>query len=212
VYEIRPTTLAECKHLFEQFHAYKGAGKVATYALACVENGRILAAFTWKPPPPGVGEAVCPEAPQGVLALSRMVAIPREERDWHVSRPLRHIMRWRIDRTRWPVLVTYADAAAGHTGHVYRCSGWQATHTATVPVYLNAAGERASRYRNGRINTEGLTRNGSTEITRWEHWTCPRGTAAEWMAVNGWRRETRPGVWRSGNPRGAWVRVVSSAP
>jgi hypothetical protein len=30
-----------------------------------------------------------------------------------------------IDRTRWPVLVTYSDIGQGHTGHVYKCSGWE---------------------------------------------------------------------------------------
>jgi len=78
----------------------------------------VVAAYAWQPPPPGASRAVCPEAPEGVLALSRMVAVPRDERRLqHVSTPLRRQMRVLIDRGRWPVLVTYSDEGQGHTGN-----------------------------------------------------------------------------------------------
>jgi tRNA U34 5-carboxymethylaminomethyl modifying GTPase MnmE/TrmE len=55
-------------------------------------------------------------------------ALPREERRLrHISKPLKRQMRDLIDRTRWPVLVTYSDEGQGHLGHVYKCSGWQKT-------------------------------------------------------------------------------------
>lgn len=161
-----------------------------------------MAAYAWQPPAPGAARSVCPEAPHGVLALSRMVAVPREERRLqHVSKPLRLQMRRLIDRTRWPVLVTYSDEGLGHTGHVYKCSGWQPTERRERPTFLDAEGRRVSSYSDGRHNTEGLTPGEPTWIQRWEHWACPRHRALAWMMAHGWRRVAIPGQrWRSGSP------------
>lgn len=105
----------------------------------------------WQPPPPGAASAVCPEAPFGALALSRMVALPRSERALrHISKPLRQQMRRLIDRTRWPVLVTYSDEGQGHTGHVYKCSGWTPTVRSHRPIRETVDGARASSYSNGK--------------------------------------------------------------
>ena len=121
-------TGAEVKALCSMFHGYGGSGSVFTYAFGVYEAGHIIAAYAWQPPPLPSAMSVCKRAPQAVLALSRMVAVPRAERHLnHVSRPLRHQMKRLIDRTRWPVLITYSDKSLGHTGHVYKCSGWRAT-------------------------------------------------------------------------------------
>ena len=208
-YDLRPTTLAEVTALCAAPHGYGGAGGAATYAFAVVEGGRVVAAYSWQPPPPGAARAVCPEAPAGVLALSRMVAVPREERDLrHVSTPLRRQMRLLIDRGRWPVLVTYSDEGQGHTGHVYRCSGWTATTRTKNPYFVNAQGVRTSIYSNGKHGTRALTRGGHTTLQRWEHWACERGAADAHMDAAGWRRHPIPGkCWRSGNQAYAWVRL-----
>lgn len=198
---MRLCTLAEARGLCERHHGYASAGGSATYAFGIYENERIVAAYLWQPPPPGAARAVCPEAPAGVLALSRMVAVPRDERALrHVSKPLRKQMRAVIDRGRWPVLLTYSDEGQGHTGHVYRCSGWLPTTKARHPTFADPAGARVSRYSNGKSSTVGLTRCGMTTLQRWEHWICSRGEAAVWMEMHGWRRVPVPGkVWRSGN-------------
>lgn len=121
-YDLRPVPRADVAALCAAHHGYGGAGHAVTYAWGVVEGGRVIAAYAWQPPPPGAARAVCPEAPTGVLALSRMVAVPRDERRLrHVSTPLRRQMRVLIDRGRWPVLVTYSDEGQGHTGHDYRC-------------------------------------------------------------------------------------------
>jgi hypothetical protein len=200
-YELRPTTLSHVRDLCEQFHGYGSAGGVAVYCFGVWEGDALVAAYSWQPPPPGAAKAICPEAPQGVLALSRMVAVPRDQRKLnHVSRPLRRQMRRLIDRSRWPVLVTYSDEGQGHTGHVYKCSGWQPTSRECVPVFETVNGARASRYANGKTGKRTLNRNGSTFIQRWEHWACDRGGAAKWMAWHGWRRVPIPGkFWNSGN-------------
>lgn len=200
-FDVRPIRLADARPLFERFHAYKGAGNTATYALGCIESGRIVAAFMWQPPAPGAALSVCAEAPHGVLALSRMVAVPRDERVLrHISKPLRHIMRRVIDRGRWPVLVTYSDEGAGHTGHVYKCSGWTATHRAKVPFYVDGGGRsreflqrwRASHGRNharrnhhdSAVGALGVRarRRGATHRRRWLGAPVDGQVVAQWCA------------------------------
>lgn len=200
-YDMRLISLVEVRSLCERFHGYGSAGNAAVYCFGVFEKEVVIAAYAWQPPPPGAAKAVCPEAPQGVLALSRMVAVPREERALnHVSRPLRRQMRTLIDRSRWPALVTYSDEGQGHTGYVYKCSGWEATSKESRPFYLNDNGKRASSYSNGRHGGRNLTLGGHTIIQRWEHWACDRGSAGEWMTDHGWNKVAIPGkVWRSGN-------------
>jgi hypothetical protein len=210
-YDLRTVTLSQVRCLCEQFHWYASAGAAAVYCFGVWEGNAIVAAYAWQPPPPGAARAVCPEAPHGVLALSRMVAVPRRNRKLnHVSRPLRRQMKRLIDRTRWPVLVTYSDQGCGHTGHVYKCSGWRATKKEKRPFFLDDKGRRVSSYSNGRHGSRSLTRGGTTVLQRWEHWMCKRGMAAEWLASHGWHRVPVPGKrWRSGNQAFTYVRDTS---
>jgi hypothetical protein len=118
-------------------------------------------------------------------------------------------MRRSIDRGRWPVLLTYSDEGQGHTGHVYKCSGWEKTKFVWRPFFETPDGKRASSYSNGRHGSRDLARAGRTRMQRWEHWVCPRGQALAWMLAHGWRHVPVPGrVWRSGNPRHTWERSV----
>ncbi len=201
-FDLRPTSLAVVRELCAAHHGYKSTGNNATYAFAVFEDSVPVAAYVWQPPPPGAAKAICPEAPHGVLALSRMVAVPKGcRRLQHVSRPLRRQMRALIDRTRWPVLVTYSDEGEGHTGHVYKCSGWEKTERARRPRFVDEHGARASRYANGKADARPLTSKGYTTIQRWEHWVCARGKAQEHMSAHGWERVRIEGkVWKSGQP------------
>lgn len=201
-YDMRTCGLNEARRLCERYHGYASAGNNATYAFGVYENDILVAAYVWQPPAPGAARSVSKEAPQGVLALSRMVAVPRTERRLnHISKPLRRQMRLEIDRGRWPVLVTYHDEGEGHTGHVYKCSGWTATTRRKCPVYRTDTGARASSYSNGKHGDRKLIRAGWTWIQRWEHWACDRGDAADHMDRHGWIRVPVPGkTWRSGNP------------
>jgi hypothetical protein len=207
-YDLRPCSMDVVRGLVERHHGYGSIGNFSVYAFAVYENEAPVAAYIWQPPPPGAAKAVCPEAPQGVLALSRMVAVPRENRVLnHVSRPLRRQMKHLIDRSRWPVLVTYSDEGQGHTGHTYQCSGWKPTARAQRPFFLDEAGRRASSYANGKHGERSLQKGGMTTVQRWEHWICARGHAAAWMEEHGWRRVAVPGkIWRSGAPAYTFVR------
>ena len=209
-YDLRATPASGLHLIFALHHGYGGIGNACTYSFAVFEEHGAVAAFVWQPPAPGAAKSVCPEIPQGVLSLSRMVAVPRIERQLnHISKPLRRQMRVLIDRTRWPVLVTYSDEGQGHTGHVYKCSGWEKTTRKKYPYFEDEDGVRRSSYSNGKAAT-GLRRAGTTWIQRWEHWICPQGHAAEYMQDFGWRREPIPGkVWRSGNQAYRWVQEAA---
>lgn len=202
------TSIASVEHLFSAHHGYKSVGKVATYCFAVMEDDRPVAAFTWNPPPPGAAQALS-AAPGGggVLALSRMVAVPKEERRLQkISKALRRQMVGGfIDRTRWPVLVTYSDASMGHTGHVYKCSGWLKDGERTVLTCTNEEGQRKSRYASGKRSS--FESNGTAVLTRWVHRACPAGEEAVWMVNNGWWLKRIEGkTWSSGNPAYTWVR------
>lgn len=209
-YDLRACGLEDVRDLFEQFHGYKSVGKVAVYTFAVYEGARPVAAFVWNPPPPGAARSVCPEAPGGVLALSRMVAVDRDKRELnHISKPLRRQMKALIDRGRWPALVTYSDEGQGHTGHVYKCSGWEPTRRSKAPVFEDDGGRRRSRYCAGKIIAADLNPKGHTYIQRWEQWACDRGAAHEHMQSKGWRHVRVPArTWRSGNPCYTWVQEL----
>lgn len=207
-YELRTATRDDVLELFKQHHGYKSASNSMTYCFAVFEDDEPVAAYAWQPPPPGSAKAVCPEAPQGVLSLSRMVAVPKSQRRLkHISKPLRRQMNHLIDRTRWPVLVTYSDEGQGHNGFVYECSGWTKTVRSRRPVNENADGERCSSYSNGKHGKRELVRAGHTWIQRWESRICQPGEAANWMTDHGWVRVPVPGKrYANGNQAFTYVR------
>lgn len=210
---LHATDLRRVRHLFGAHHGYGGVGGASTYCFGWFENSEPVAAFVWQPPPPGSAESVCPEAPYGVLSLSRMVAVPKESRVLQrISVPLKAQMRDLIDRGRWPVLVTYSDEGEGHNGWVYQCSRWHRTIRSVVPFHVNAAGVRVSRYNAGKKRSRDIQRGGTTTIQRWEHRACPAGKTAEWIATHGWRRVLTGGVWNSGNPAATWVKSDGEVP
>lgn len=208
-FDLRVVTMATVEALCKSHHGYGGAGRVAAYAFAVYEGPRVVAAYAWQPPPPQAAIVVAPEAPQGVLNLSRMVAVNKPDRALkHVSKPLRVQMKRLIDRTRWPVLITYSDEGEGHNGYTYQCSGFTPTATNEAAVFVDASGRRCSSYSNGATHTREFVPAGTTTVQRWEHWICPRGDAGAWMASHGWRRVPTGKTWRSGNPAYAWIRDV----
>lgn len=194
------------RHLFQKYHGYKDAGN-AGEVWACFERGKAVAAWTWQPPPPGAARLIAPECPSAVLSLSRMVATPRGEREWHISKPLRWIMRHGLDRGRWPSLITYADTGEGHSGHVYKCSGWKKDGEVESVRYGDPKRPevRRSIYAAGK-RKQGLVVVGRTVLIRFVHRVCPKGQEKMWIAKHGWRREFNGKYWRNGAKQYEWVR------
>ena len=140
-----------------------------------------------------------------------MVAVDKKDRRLkHISKPLRRQMNYAIDRTRWPVLVTYSDEGEGHNGFVYECSGWTPTTRNKRPVNENADGARCSSYSNGKHGKRDLVRVGFTWIQRWESRVCAAGEALRWMESHGWTRIEVPGKrWANGKQAHTYVRVAA---
>lgn len=202
-FDLRPCKIPDVANLFEQYHGYGSVGRLAVACFAVFEDSRPIAAYVWQPPRPGPADVLAPSAPWGVLALSRMVAVPKAERRLkHISKPLRQIMRSGLDRTRWPILVTYSDGGQGHTGYVYKCSGWTEDGTFPRKFYTDAHGARRSIYANGAPST-GLTFGGTTLLTRWVHRLVPIGEELAYLNSHGWFNvpDPRGRTWRSGNLR-----------
>ncbi len=205
-------TLADILPLLQAYHAYEGVGAVGE-VWVCREAGRVVAGWSWAPPAPGAAKRYAPACPSSVLSLSRMVAIPKAERTWQISKPLLWLMRRGIDRGRWPVLLTYSDAGAGHAGLAYMASRWRRGDTTTARVYEDAEGRRRSPFNNGGQRTEGLTLKGETQITAWTHRACALGAEEAHLHAAGWRRVPRPGkVWRSGAPAFTWIQARVAGP
>jgi len=216
-YDLQQVDIEDTRGIIIKHHPYKSLPIISSYSFVVLESGKIIAAYVWAIAGP-FAKSVCAEAPYGVLALSRMVAVPKTQRDLnHVSKPLRRQMKVLIDRGRWPVLVTFSDEGQGHTGHVYKCSGWQRTTRRTSLNYEDKDGCRKS-------DTAGCTVGedrkailasyrlvGESVKQRWEHWICPRGTADKWISSYGWRRVETGRLWRSGNPAHKWVQEPIAA-
>jgi hypothetical protein len=203
----QPGSWSDVIPLLRAYHPY-GSGGSAGSVWVAREGGRVVAAWTWQPPPLGSAKAVSPACPSAVLSLSRMVAIPKSERDWHLSKPLKWLMKNGLDRGRWPGLVTYADTGEGHTGHVYLCSGWQpdGEHWSKRYERADEPGIRRSVYANGRTSKDGLVMVGRSKIIRFVHRVCEPGLEREHIESNGWSLVETGKRWKSGNPARKWVR------
>ncbi len=213
-YDLRPCFLWQVRKLCEVYHGYKSTGNVAVYSFGVFEDDKIVAGFLWQPPAPGAAKSVSKHEPAIVLALSRMVAIPKVERKLnHISKPLRRQMKVLIDRERWPILITYSDSSLGHTGHVYKCSGWQKTRKSYNTIYEDNEGNRRSKYNAGETSDLFLNKVGVAEIQRWEHWICQKDETKTWLEEHNFRRVPIAGkVWKSGNQAFTIVRKKEDAP
>lgn len=205
-YDVRRIGISDARPLFAAHHAFAGVGRAGTYTFGFFEGDVLKAAFVFNPPIIGAAKNICPEAPHGVLALARMVAVPKSDRaEQNIADVLRYICGTLIDRTRWPVLVSYADTGAGHSGAVYRYAGWQMTREAAAEVCEDERGARRSKYTNGKRSKHAVT--GTTTLRRFEHRICPPGDTALFMARQGWRRVTKYPKKFGASPRHVWQRA-----
>ncbi|MEJ8308571.1 hypothetical protein WKI41_05915 [Agrobacterium larrymoorei] len=148
-WEVRSVSLDVARNLVELFHYSQGASNTATYLHGLFRKGEIFdnACFGivwWIPPTKTAAQATFSENWEGVLSLSRMVIVPEAPKNacsFLIARSLKL-----IDRLRWPCLVTYADGWQGHTGSVYRASGWEHVgETKPERVYVTSYGRMVAR-------------------------------------------------------------------
>ena len=139
------------------------------FARADYPMAPIAGVALWLPPTRRAAEAVAGEAWEGVLSLSRLAVAPEMARN-AATFLLARSMRL-LDRDRWPVLVTFADAAQGHSGAIYKATGWQLDGESTTGDYFITPDGRQVGRKRGRHNhsaadliAAGCTRVKSTKL------------------------------------------------
>jgi hypothetical protein len=120
---VRDITVSRARSLVQDFHYSKGYGGGAAHLHGLMRRednamGRIWGAAVWHP-------AVYAMRRYGglPLQLSRLVVAPDGPTN-AASFLMAHSMKL-LDRSVWPVLLTYADTGQGHTGAIYRATGWE---------------------------------------------------------------------------------------
>jgi len=170
----------EVQRLVRAWHYAQGVPNTSTYRHGLYRAGVILhgdahGATLWIPPTRSaavalVGEDHC----EGVLACSRLVVdpeLPTNGASFLLGRSMRL-----IDRDRWPVFVTYADTAQGHTGAIYRATNWTCDGpVAAGDTWTNDHGQQRGRKRGGTTMTvdemraAGYTRSPALPKIRFYH-------------------------------------------
>lgn len=147
-WKVRPTSIPTALRLVEAHHYAHGASNTATYlhglypANAFWER-ECLGVAWWIPPTKSSALATYPPNWQGVLSLSRLVIAPGAPKNACTFLLARSMKR--IDRTRWPCLVTYADEWQGHTGTIYRAANWTDAGMTQPEATFVVAGRMVSR-------------------------------------------------------------------
>lgn len=150
---VGPVGDAVAERLVIDYHYSGGAAKTSTQIHGMLPAGSFfdqdaVGAALWMPPTRAVALSLCPENPNGVIALSRLVCAPDAPGN-SASYLMAGSMRL-LDRRRWPVLVTYADTWRGHTGAIYKATGWRDDgETQAKPVYVK--GDRMMSTKSGPV-------------------------------------------------------------
>lgn len=147
---MQPIAHAEAVNFCLLWHYSKTAPNTGTYV-----HGLALGYFThlgatiWLPPTKPAAVSVAGDDWRSVLCLSRLVVAPEAPKN--SASFLLAGSRRLIDRKRWPVLLTYADTALGHTGAIYLADNWTFLgETAGGDTWVGPDGEQRGRKRGGR--------------------------------------------------------------
>lgn len=152
----------EVLRFLRRTHYARGGPNSSTYRHGLYERGAswplvgdLRGVALWIPPTRSAAESVAGvDGWQGVLCLSRLAVdpdVPTNGASFLLGRSMAL-----IDRRRWPWLLTYADAAQGHTGAIYRATNWTdlgETTATTGDVWHTPAGQQVGRKRGGRTRT-----------------------------------------------------------
>lgn len=149
-------THGEVIGFLRRHHYAKGGPNTSTYRHGLYERGPswplvadLRGVALWIPPTRAAAESVAGDDWRGVLCLSRLACdpdVPRNGASFLLGRSMSL-----LDRSRWPVLLTYADRRLGHTGAIYRATNWtDCGDTAAGDTWLTPDGQQVGRKRGGR--------------------------------------------------------------
>lgn len=153
-YRVEACKFVEARELVVKHHYARGMANtaVATHCLIRVSDGKLVGAAVWMPPTKVAAIRALKDSGlagdwRQVLSLSRLVVSPGEPKN--TAGLLLAGSRRLLARTdkRWVLGLTYADAAQGHTGTIYKATGWTESRIARRPdsVWVDAEGRQVAR-------------------------------------------------------------------
>lgn len=181
-FEVLSVGQGEAVEFLARVHYAKGAPNTSVYRHGLYRSdplmgplrGELLGVALWLPPTRRAAESVAGEQWRSVFVLSRLAVdptVPTNGASFLLGRSMRA-----VDRRRWPVLLTYADTALGHTGAIYRATNWTCVgEVAAGDTWVDADGRQWGRKRGGRSLTRaemeerGLTRRGPAPKIKFVH-------------------------------------------
>lgn len=142
-YRVVSIAHAEGATLIRQYHYARGCSNTGImHGLFHNEQGLVGVAH-WLPPTRVCAESVSPHW-QRVLSLTRLVVLPEQPQNC-ATMLLGASVRLLRAMKRYAALVTYADEAQGHTGTIYKASGWEYIgRTGPYPRWLTADGAQVA--------------------------------------------------------------------
>jgi hypothetical protein len=124
-WEVRQCVPSEGRAFIARYHYARGCSLTGVYFHGLYRKGcdSLMGCAQWLPPTRVCAETVSKDNWRRVLSLSRLAChpqAPRNSASFLVGRSIRLIR----DIGEWPHLVTFADFSQGHTGAIYRATGW----------------------------------------------------------------------------------------
>lgn len=116
-----------------------------TYKFGVTEGDTIKAVLLFNLPPPGVSKRYGKKT----LCFTRMCAVNSDQRSFRLRNVIKKVLKSKIEKSRFDTVVTYADTSLGHTGYIYKISGFQFDGE-VLAKKLEIDGIRVSRYNNGK--------------------------------------------------------------
>ncbi len=115
--------LPRARQMVREHHYAGGASNTATHlhGLYRRDDFSLHGVAWWIPPTRGAAASFW-EDPEEVLCLSRLVILPGTPKNAATFLLMNSVKR--IDPV-WRCLITYADTWRGHSGGIYRVSGWE---------------------------------------------------------------------------------------
>jgi hypothetical protein len=134
--------LRDVQAMVREHHYARGGSNTAVYVhgLFRRSDDKLHAGAWWLPPTRVACESVNKEQWQKVLSLTRLVVLPDTPKNACSFLLARSVKLIQQDR-RFVSLVTYADESQGHTGAIYKASGWAYVgRTGPYPRWENGDG------------------------------------------------------------------------
>ena len=147
---VRPISKATAAWCYRQWHYLKDTGFLHQYSFGAYYDGVIWGAITFHPPsaPETVMGLFNSTSQSSIYEIGRLAMDDRCPRNSE-SRFIAVAMRLLRKAVPVKAIITYADSAVGHTGTIYRASGF---------TYLGLTDPKDDFWIDGKIQQRGKTR------------------------------------------------------